>query len=186
MVLKYLIIASGLFAAAPVLAQAADPKAAQNATNWDIFQKLYPPRAIAAHEEGAVGFKVTIDKQGAVTDCQVTRSSGHPLLDQETCKIITLNAEFKPEEGLSGSQVRTREGMIAWKLPSSSTQLASPTAVAANDAPEKVICKKSVRTGTVAAVERTCMTQREWQKQSDEEREMWGDLQGKKGASHGN
>jgi TonB family protein len=183
---RTLIIALGLAAASPAFAQASDPKAEQNKTNWDIFQKLYPPRALAAHEEGAVGFKVTIDKKGLVTDCQVTQSSGHPLLDQETCTIITLHAEFQPEEGISGSQVRTREGMIAWKLPSSTTQLAKPTQVAEGSAPEKVICKKSIRTGTVGAVERTCMTQREWQKQSDEERDMWGDVQGKKGATHGN
>lgn len=180
------LIATGLFVAAPVCAQAADTRAAQNKANWDVFLKLYPPRALAAHEEGAVGFKVTIDKKGTVTDCQVTHTSGHALLDQETCTLIALHAEFQPEEGISDSQVRTREGMIAWKLPSSSTQLASPTAIASNDAPEKVICKKSIRTGTVGAVERTCMTQREWNKQSDEEREMWGELQGKKGSTHGN
>lgn len=186
MILRWLIIASGVLVAAPLSAQASDPKAAQNAANWDIFQKLYPPRALAAQEEGAVSFRVSIDKQGAVTDCQVTRSSGHPLLDQETCKIITLNAEFKPEEGLSGSQVRTRDGVINWKLPSSSTQLAAAQEGASSAATEKVICKKTVRTGTVAATERTCMTARDWARQSAEEQDMWGDLQGKKGSSHGN
>ena len=108
------------------------------------------------------------------------------MLDQETCTLITLNAEFKPEEGLSGSQVRTRDGMITWKLPTSTTQLAAPQALAANTAPEKVICKKTIRTGTVAATERTCMTQRDWERQSAEEREAWGELQGKKGSTSGN
>jgi TonB family protein len=143
------------------------------AANWNIFQKLYPPRAIAAREEGAVGFRVTIDAKGLVTGCEVTHSSGHPLLDQETCKIITMNAEFKPEPGLSGSQVRTRDGVIAWKLPDSKTALNAPKAVA-------------VRTGTVAAVERTCMTKRQWARQTDEERDMWEEIQGKKGSTHGN
>lgn len=183
---RCLILGSVLLAAAPVYAQSAETQAAQNKTNWDIFLKLYPPRALAAHEEGAVGFKVTIDKKGTVTDCQVTHSSGHALLDQETCTLITLNAEFKPEEGLSGSQVRTRDGMITWKLPTSTTQLAAPQALAANTGPEKVICKKTVRTGTVAATERTCMTQRDWDRQSAEEREAWGELQGKKGSTSGN
>ena len=186
MVPRCLMIATGLLVAAPVCAQAVDSQAAQNKTNWDIFQKLYPPRALAAHEEGAVGFKVTIDKKGTVTDCQVTHTSGHPLLDQETCTLITLHAEFQPEEGISGSQARTREGTIAWKLPSSTAKLVAPTMIADASAPEKVICKKSVRTGTVAAIERTCMTAREWARQSDEEREMWGEIQGKKGATHGN
>jgi TonB family protein len=181
----FLLVAAGLLATTPAFGQAADPKAAQNASNWDIFQKLYPPRAIKAREEGAVGFRVTIDAKGAVTGCEVTHSSGHPLLDQETCKIITLNAEFQPEAGLSGSQVRTREGMIAWKLPDSKTALNSPQAVAANTAPEKVICKKSIRTGTVAGTERTCMTQAEWSRLSDEERANFEDIRSK-GFSRGN
>jgi TonB family protein len=179
------IIVASLLSASPVLAQASDPKAAQNAANWDVFQKLYPPRALAAHEEGAVGFKVTIDDKGAVTECQVTQSSGHPLLDQETCNLITLHAQFKPEEGLSGSQVRTSAGVIAWRLPNGQATLASPTTLASASAPDKMVCKKTVRTGTIAGVERTCMTQRDWASQSDQEREEWQEIQGKKGSTSG-
>jgi protein TonB len=185
MLVRTLALATSLAAAVPALAQTADQKAAQNASNWDVFQKLYPPRALAAKEEGAVGFRVAIDPKGTVTQCEVTHSSGHPLLDQETCSLITLHADFGPEQGLSGSQVRTREGLIAWKLPDSKATLASPTAVASN-ALDKVICKKTVRIGTLAGFERTCMTQREWNTQSDQERDMWAEIQGKKGASHGN
>src|SRR5689334_3583758 len=181
----FVLVAMALFATTPVFGQATDPKAAQNATNWDIFQKLYPPRAIKAHEEGAVGFAVTIDAKGLVTGCQVTHSSGHPLLDQETCKIITLNAQFSPEPGLSASQVRTREGVITWKLPESKTVLNAPQAVVANAAPEKMICKKSIRTGTVAAAERTCMTLTEWSRLSDEERASFEDIRNK-GFTRGN
>lgn len=186
MSVRILFIAAGLIAAVPAFAQAADQKAVQNASNWEVFQKLYPPRAMAAREEGAVGFKVTIDNKGAVTQCQVTHSSGHPLLDQETCNLITMHADFNPEQGGSGSQVRTRDGVIAWKLPGSSTQLAAPRQMADASASEKMICKKAVRTGTLAGFERTCMTQREWARQSDEEREMWQEVQGKKGSTSGN
>ena len=165
---------------------AAQARAASNATNWDIFLKLYPKRALEAREEGAVGFIVTLDSQGDVTDCQVTHSSGHPLLDQETCKLITMNAVFKSDPNLGPSQTKTHEGMIAWKLPNSGTVLASPTAIASSEAAEKVICKKSITTGSLASVERTCMTQREWNRQSDNAKEMWEDIQGKKGSTHGN
>ena len=181
----FLLVAAGLLATTPAFGQAADPKAAQNASNWDIFQKLYPPRAIKAHEEGAVGFLVTIDAKGAVTQCQVTHSSGHPLLEQETCNLITLHAEFNPEPGLSASQVRTREGMITWKLPDSKTALNAPQAIAPNAAPGKMICKKSIRTGTIAATERTCMTQVEWSRLSDEERASFEEIRGK-GFTRGN
>ena len=179
-----LLAALATLAAAPAFADAPASNAAQNASNWEVFQKLYPPRALAAHEEGAVGFSVTIDRSGAVTQCQVTRSSGHPLLDQETCNLVTLHAQFQPEQGLSGSQTRTHEGLIAWKLPGSTTQLAA-TQVATAAVPEKVICKKTVRIGTLAGFERTCMTQREWNKQSDEMKATWEDAQGKKGMTSG-
>jgi TonB family protein len=181
-----LLSAAALLLVAPALAQASDPKTTLNVSNWDVFQKLYPPRALAAHEEGSVGFLVTLDSKGAVTSCQVTHSSGHPLLDEETCKIITMNAQFKPDPGLSPSQTRTSEGMIAWKLPASTTALASPKPVTLADAPEKVICKKSVRTGTLAGFERTCMTQRQWDRQSDETKQVWDEIQGRKGSTKGN
>jgi hypothetical protein len=49
-----------------------------------------------------------------------------------------------------------------------------------------MICKKTVRTGTIAGFERTCMSQREWARQTDEERELWEEVQGKKGSTSGN
>lgn len=187
MLVRSLLICGGLLVAAPSAAQALDSAGAQaNADNWAIFHKLYPPRALAAREEGAVGFKVTIDKQGTVTGCEITHSSGHPLLDRETCTLISLHAEFKPEPGLSASQVRTRDGMIAWKLPASATQLAAPKKVAANDGLEKVVCKKTARIGTLAGFERTCMTRRDWAKQTDEQKAEWEEVQGKKGFTTGN
>jgi TonB family protein len=178
-----LILAAGLLAAAPAFGQT-NPTA--NASAWDAFTQFYPPRALAAHEEGAVGFKVTLDSQGAVTKCEVTHSSGHPLLDQETCNVITLHAQFKPDANIGASQTRTHDGMIAWKLPGSAAALSRPKAVASTAAPEKVVCKKTVRTGSLAGFERTCMTPTEWAKQADESKQPWEELQGKKGSTSGN
>jgi TonB family protein len=178
-----------LLASTPAFAQAPSPQAAtaaQNDAMWNVFLKLYPARALKAHEEGAVGFLVTLNNKGDVTNCQVTHSSGHPLLDEETCRLVTLNAVFKPDPNLSPSQTRTHEGLITWKLPDSTTSLQSPQEVAATDAPGKIICKKNVKTGTLSAAERTCMTQRQWNRQSDDAKDMWEDIQGKKGSTHGN
>lgn len=180
-----LVIAAVLTAAAPFAASAATEGAARNAENWAVLQKLYPARAIAAREEGAVGFQVTIDSKGLVTQCKVTHSSGHPLLDQETCNLITLHAQFKPTGEGSASQTQTSEGMIAWKLPASTTALAAPKAMASSEL-DTVVCRKFVRTGSLAGVERTCMTKREWGKQSDEMRQPWEELQGRKGFTSGN
>src|SRR4051794_2215227 len=91
---RWLVLASVLFLSNPVFAQASDAPASRNAANMDVLRKFYPPRALAAHEQGSVGFSVTIGKDGHPTECNVTKSSGYPLLDQETCQLITLHAEF--------------------------------------------------------------------------------------------
>jgi TonB family protein len=183
--LRHLMVAAGLITASPALAQTTEQQA-RNASNWDVFQKLYPRRAIAAREEGAVGFTVTLNNKGDVTGCQVTHSSGHPLLDAETCRIITLNAVFKPDPSLGPSQTKRSEGVINWRLPDTKTvAVAPPTALAAASAPEKVVCKKTLRTGTLASYERFCLTPTEWAKQSDEAKAEWGDMQGTKGSTKG-
>jgi hypothetical protein len=178
MLVRRLIILGCLAVATPALAQTAEQKA-QNGANWDVFLKLYPKRALAAREDGAVGFKVV--------GCEVTHSSGHPLLDAETCKLITLNAVFKPDPNLGPSQTKTSEGVINWRLPDSKGgQLAAPTAIAAGSGPEKVVCKKTLKTGSMASYERICMTPSEWVKYSAQARAEYEDLQGKKGSTSGN
>ena len=180
-----IVLVAGLIVSASAVAQTAE-QSARNATNWDVFQKLYPRRAIAAREEGAVGFTVTLNNKGDVTGCQVTHSSGHPLLDAETCRIITLNAVFKPDPTLGPSQTKTSEGVINWRLPDTKVAAAAPpVAVPTASAPEKVVCKKTLRTGTLASYERFCLTPTEWAKQSDDAKAEWGDMQGKKGSTHG-
>jgi TonB family protein len=170
-----LLLGQPIFAAEPT----PDQKAAQNALNWDIFQKLYPKRALEAREEGAVGFVVSLDNKGEVTRCQVTHTSGHPLLDEETCQIVTLHAQFNPDPSLSPSQTKTHEGLIAWKLPASTTVLVPPKPVATAKAPEQVVCKRTVRVGTLAGFERTCMTPTEWAKQTSQMKQPWEEMQQK-------
>jgi len=183
MTIRSLVIGAMLLTATPVFAQS---QAAKNDPMWNVFLKLYPQRAPKAHEEGAVGFLVTLNNKGDVTNCQVTQSSGHPILDEETCKLITLNAVFKPDPNLSPSQTKTSPGVITWKLPDSTTQLAAPQAVSSNGAPEKIVCKKTAKAGTLSGFERTCMTPTEWAKQSDDMKQLYEEIQGKKGSTSGN
>ena len=183
---SFSLFLAALLMGQPALAdQASDQRAAQNALNWDIFLKLYPKRALEAREEGAVGFIVTLDNKGEVTRCQVTHSSGHPLLDEETCQIVTLHAQFNPDPNLGPSQTKTHEGLIAWKLPASTTVLEPPKPVAVAKAPEQVVCKKSVRVGTLAAFERTCMTPSEWARHDADMKRDWGKLQTEHGQACG-
>jgi TonB family protein len=176
---------AAVLAAAPAWSAAPVSKPEQDALNWRIFEKLYPPRALAAKEQGAVGFLVTLDNKGAVSRCQVTHSSGHALLDEETCKVVTLNAVFTPDPALGPSQTKTHEGLITWKLPQWATALSPPKPVALAAAPEQIICKKTLRVGTLASFERTCMTPTEWTRRSDEMKQPYEELQGKKGSTSG-
>lgn len=187
MTIRLWALAAGLVAAVPVLAESPSSSATRNAMNWDSLVKLYPPRALAAREQGTVGFVVKLDSKGQPTECRVTQSSGFPLLDQETCQLITLHALFKPAAGISGSQVSTHQGAVAWKLPpTTASGLASSKPVEVAQAPEKMICKKIAATGSNVRTERVCMSRTDWQRASDESRKEWEDMQGKKGMTNGN
>lgn len=189
MPVKPFLLALGLFTAVPALADTSNSaQGARDAANLNVLQSYYPKRALAAREQGSVGFVVKIDATGQPTECQVTRSSGYPLLDKETCDLITLRAVFKRPEGISGSQVSTHEGVVNWRLPDSMTVVSAgePRPVAQAGLPEKKICRKVTRTGSLVASDRVCMTATQWKKQSDESKEEWDGMQGRKGSTSGN
>ena len=59
-----------------------------------------------------------------------------------------------------------------------------PQLATAKGKPEKMICKRQVRTGTLAGVERTCYTRAEWQRLASHTREAWQEIQGIKGSTN--
>jgi TonB family protein len=151
-----------------------------------VFQN-YPPRAFAAGEEGPVFFTVTLDKDAHPTSCQVTHGSGHPLLDDETCKLIVQLAVFNSAKDANGRLIRqTTEGVVNWTLPGHTPAPInfSPAASAAPATTERQVCKKTLRVGTLSDYERTCMTPSEWAHQSDEEKQTYEELQGRRGSTH--
>jgi TonB family protein len=62
----------------------------------------YPVEALTRHQEGTVGFSLDIDKQGNVTRCRVSSSSGAPVLDEATCALIRKRAHFTPARDANG------------------------------------------------------------------------------------
>lgn len=166
----------GLANPGPAVADTA--KEERQAKNWDVLHSMYPKRALANREEGLVAFTVKIDAAGSPTECKVTHTSGHSLLDQETCQLIMVHATFKRPEGISLSQQRLYEGVVNWKLPSTPLAAvpAAPAPIQAAAAPEPIICKRTAKIGTLAGFERTCMTEREWAKSTKETQEYWGDV----------
>ena len=50
--------------------------------------KRYPPKAQAAREQGIATVGFSMDRQGRVTSSHIVRSSGSPLLDEETLTML--------------------------------------------------------------------------------------------------
>lgn len=184
-----LIILSALLAAAAAPAAAApSPEAvARDAANNEVILSQYPERARAAGEQGSVGFKVALDREGYATSCEVTQSSGYKRLDQETCDLILNRATFKGMRGTDGRKTNlVTTGVINWRLPNAAPIVASPLRIAAAPKPEKKICRRKVKTGSLADYERHCATAAEWSRMSQQTQQEWGALQGSFGSTRGN
>lgn len=172
-------------------AETATEKQAREAANYSILMQHYPARALAAREEGAVAFKLSLDRDGDPSACAVTQSSGYPSLDYETCDLLVRFARFQPDRNSDGARTaRTHSGVIIWTLPGKTapTFVAGPAPVFARlaaDPLDKKICKKALRIGTLAGYERTCRTRREWAAETDEMKRNWQEVQGSYGSTHG-
>lgn len=53
--------------------------------------------------EGEVSVELSVSKTGTVTGCRVVKSSGHSLLDDHTCQILSSRARFKPATDEKGN-----------------------------------------------------------------------------------
>jgi len=126
----------------------------------------------------------------------VTRPSGHAVLDEETCRLILNRATFKGMRDSNGRRVATvTEGTVNWVLPGQAASYsgrpgAAPSGLRIVDAPApasaKKICKRNLKTGTLATYERICLSQADWARHREQTRDEWGELQGSKGSSRGN
>ncbi|MEO5773696.1 MAG: energy transducer TonB [Sphingomicrobium sp.] len=77
----------------------------------------YPEAAIENEEEGSVTVRVNVDRGGTVTRCNVIESSGHPLLDQTTCKIVRDRARFTPARDENGDPIEgSLTQRVVWRL----------------------------------------------------------------------
>ena len=177
------VLTLGSLLASPALAAPAKNPEQMRQLSELVF-KHYPPGALARGEQGAVYFVVTLDREAHPTSCQVTHGSGHPLLDEETCDLIVKNAVFTSVRDANGRATKSvHEGVVYWRIPGTPAPSVAPVALTQATAPEKRICKKSVRTGTIAGVERTCLTQAEWTQRETQTRELFDELQGRKGST---
>ena len=184
-----IMVATALLAvvtAAAASGETAEQKAFRIAKNGEVVFKNYPPRALKAGEQGMVGFLITLDRDGEPTECRVTHTSGHPLLDQETCALVANYGVFKPVRDANGKLVRVArsQGYVNWQLPGQSRST-SAQQIAANNAPDKMVCRRIERTGSLIAKDRVCKTGREWARTSAEQQRFVKEVQGSQGSTSG-
>ena len=64
-------------------------------------------------------FVLTIDPSGRVIGCNITQSSGSPVLDAATCNIMRRRARYTPAMDSNGNPTAgTIEQQIEWNVPS--------------------------------------------------------------------
>ena len=161
-------------------APAAKDQMVQDARNGEFIWKYYPPGALKRGEQGRVAFKLTIEPTGTISTCDVIESSGFAALDKETCNIMGLYARVQPVRNADGRAVRAvQSGFIVWKLPPGATRIASASAAKTIRKPDPLVCRKDIKTGSLVATTRQCLTRAEWRQQEQVTRDEIDRIQGK-------
>lgn len=70
-----------------------------------VGPEQYPREAMQLRLTGTVSFRLAIGADGKVTECTVTESSGHSLLDMQTCLVMRDKARFHPALDEKGQPV---------------------------------------------------------------------------------
>ncbi len=149
--------------------------------NGEFIFSQYPPRALAAGEQGSVRFRAEVDAKGNVMTCSVTEGSGHERLDRETCDMIVDHASFKPTLDTDGiARDAIHEGVVNWRIPG----VAPGATKLAGKSPDEVVCKRQTKTGSLVSHSRLCLTRREWSQYAQKNQDEFGEIQGKYGSTH--
>jgi protein TonB len=78
----------------------------------------YPAASVRSNEEGRVEITVRVGINGRVTNCEVTGSSGHPALDEATCRNYAKRARFAPALAADGAPIEASYvDRVRWQLP---------------------------------------------------------------------
>ncbi len=104
----------------PPVAPAFEPKAASprnNPARW-VTDTDYKSRWIREGLSGTARFKLEVGVSGKVESCQITKSTGHSVLDQATCQLASKRARFKPATDGDGQKASgSYTNSIRWKIP---------------------------------------------------------------------
>jgi protein TonB len=101
--------------ASPFKPVGASPR--NNPARW-VTDRDYSPRWVREGLAGQASFRLTIDAEGRIAGCSITRSTGHPALDTATCALVSKRARFEAARDSSGRAVAgSYTGTITWQIP---------------------------------------------------------------------
>lgn len=173
-----------LAAAVAASGMAPDPNQSVQSRNGEFIFSKYPPRALAAGEQGSVKFRAEVDAKGNVMACKVTEGSGFERLDRETCDLVVNHATFKPALDADGkAREAIHDGIVNWRIPGAAP--ATKVALIGGKSPDEVVCKRVTKTGSLVSHSRLCLTRREWVRYAEENQDRYGEIQGRYGNTHG-
>jgi TonB family protein len=99
------------------MAKIVSPAVADDPAEW-VTDEDYPSAAIRAGEQGSVSILWLINTDGKVSDCRVTQTSGHALLDQAACGAILRRGRYKAAVDGEGKPIRSYAARkVNWMLP---------------------------------------------------------------------
>jgi TonB family protein len=129
----------GLFAS--LLAQAVVAAAPATPLPWYTFDD-FPQKAFDREWKGAAVFEVLVAPDGKPVDCTITHSTGHDILDRQTCWVAMRRAKFSPAHGPDGAAVYgAYRSLVNWHRPDRSKLQADP-------APDLEVTVASLPAGT--------------------------------------
>ena len=70
----------------------------------------YPRAALNDRLQGRVSVRFTVLTDGRIANCRITASSGSPMLDATTCRLLTRRLRFRPARNSAGVPIETELG----------------------------------------------------------------------------
>jgi protein TonB len=70
----------------------------------------YPRAALRDRLQGRVSVRFTVLTSGRIANCRITSSSGSPLLDATTCRLLTKRLRFRPATNSAGVPIQSELG----------------------------------------------------------------------------
>ncbi len=154
-----------LVQATPVSTTPPDERDMRNAA---AIRRYYPRSSLARGEEGYVQFEIALNKDGKLTSCRIVESSGFAALDAATCDVLVETAQFKAGSAENnGRSPSVHTGYISWRLPADvmPAKFATADARITPRSDEKIICKRTLKEGSLVIVKKVCLSAREWDRQ---------------------